>query len=213
MKKVIDLTSWNRREHFAFFSQCDEPFHGIVANIDCDAAYQYCKQTKTSFFLFYLHRVLQAINDTEAMRYRIEDGQVVEYARIHANATISRADNTFGFCPIQFHEDFSVFSTDANSAMDKVKNDTGLCFTDECKRNDAIHFSAMPWINFTGITHARRHDGMDSVPKISAGKCHLQDGKMQLPVASFVHHGLVDAYHIHQFLSRLQQGMNELPEA
>jgi chloramphenicol O-acetyltransferase len=55
------------------------------------------------------------------MRYRIEDGQVVEYARIHANATISRADNTFGFCPIQFHEDFSVFSTDANSAMDKVK--------------------------------------------------------------------------------------------
>jgi chloramphenicol O-acetyltransferase len=36
---------------------------------------------------------------------------------------------------------------------------------------------------------------------------------MQLPVASFVHHGLVDAYHIHQFLSQLQQGMNELSEA
>ena len=88
--------------------------------------------------------------------------------------------------------------------MQSVKERSGLCFNDECARNDVIHFSAMPWIHFSGITHARQLDGKDSVPKISVGKYEMQNEKMMMPVGTFVHHGLVDAYHVHQFLDRLQ---------
>jgi len=62
----------------------------------------------------------------------------------------------------------------------------------------------MPWIKFTGITHARQLDGRDSVPKISVGKCEQKHEKMLMPVGTFTHHGLVDAYHVHQFLQRLE---------
>ncbi|MFZ6689848.1 CatA-like O-acetyltransferase [Undibacterium sp. SXout11W] len=204
MKKILDLSTWNRREHYQFFSQLDEPFHGIIADVDCSKAYAFCKQEQQSFFLYYLHKTLIAINHTEAMRYRIENQQVVMYDTIHVNATISRADHTFGFCPIYFKPDFSQFAAEAQLAMQKVKDSSGLCFNDECARDDVIHFSAMPWIKFTGITHARQHDGRDSVPKISVGKCEQKQGKMLMPVGTFVHHGLVDAYHVHQFLQRLE---------
>ncbi|MDY7536910.1 chloramphenicol acetyltransferase [Undibacterium sp. RTI2.1] len=208
MNKIIELSTWNRREHFKFFSKLDEPFHGLVANIDCSLAYQHCKEQQQSFFLFYLHSILQAVNQTEAMRYRIESGKVIDYAAIHANATINRADHTFGFCQINFDTDFIKFTLRAKESMQKIKETSGLCLNEDTNRNDVIHFSAMPWISFTGLTHARHLDGKDSVPKISVGKCFQQDGKLMMPVATFVHHGLVDGYHVHQFLQGLEHLFN-----
>ncbi len=43
MFNQLDFENWNRREHFQFFNQFDEPFFGIVAEIDCTVAYQICK--------------------------------------------------------------------------------------------------------------------------------------------------------------------------
>ncbi len=204
MKKIIDLQSWNRREHFQFFSQFDDPYHGVMANLDCTNAYQHCKQQGSSFFLFYLHQVLRAVNLTEAMRYRIEDDQVIDYSVIHASATVSRADHTFGFCPISFNDCFSSFVNDAQQAMQGIKDASGLCFSPELERNDVIHFSVMPWISFTGVTHARQLQKKDSVPKITVGKYFRQDERLMLPLAVYVHHALADAYHVHQFLHALE---------
>lgn len=204
MKKFIDLSTWNRREHFDFFSQLDEPFHGLVVNVDCTWAYQHCKQENISFFLFYLHQVLKAVNVTDAMRYRIEDGQVVDYPCIHASATIDRSDHTFAFCSIDYQSEFSPFSLAAKKAILSVKESTGLGFNSSMIRNDVIHFSAMPWISFTGLTHARHFQQKDSVPKISVGKYFKQGDKLMMPVATYVHHGLADAYHVHQFLQTLE---------
>jgi hypothetical protein len=38
MKKTIDLANLNRREHVEFFGQLDEPFHGLVFNLECTSA-------------------------------------------------------------------------------------------------------------------------------------------------------------------------------
>ena len=212
MKKIKDLSSWNRREHFEFFNQFDEPFHGLVANVDCTWAQHHCKQKNISFFLFYLHQVLKAINATDAMRYRIEDDQVVDYACIHASATIERSDHTFGFCSIAQHVAFADFSLAANQSMSNIRETNGLGFNASMLRNDVIHFSAIPWISFTSLTHARHFQQKDSVPKISIGKYFKQSDKLMLPVATYVHHGLADAYHVHQFLQVLESLLNEHTE-
>ena len=208
MKKIIDLSTWNRREHFDFFSQFDEPFHGLVVNLDCTWAQEHCKQENFSFFLFYLHQVLKAVNATDAMRYRIEDDQVVDYACIHVSATIERSDHTFAFCSINHQIAFADFSLAAKKAMVSVSESSGLGFNASMQRNDVIHFSAIPWISFTGLTHARHFQQKDSVPKISIGKYFKQGEKLMLPVATYVHHALVDAYHVHQFLQTLESLIN-----
>lgn len=203
-KKPIDLANWNRREHFEYFLNFEEPFHGLVVNLDCTAVYQRAKQAGDSFFLHYLHLSLRAINANEVFRYRIEGTQVFDYGRINVSTTVTREDHTFGFCRILFDEDFQQFKQNAQSAMQAVRERSGLCLIDEDRPLDVIHFSTLPWIKFTGLSHARHFPGRDSVPKISVGKCTLEGDRRVMPVAINVHHGLADGYHVHRFVEYLQ---------
>ena len=79
MYKEVDINSWNRKEHFEFFSKFDEPFFGVVTEIDCTKAYKTVKEKKLSFFAFYLHNSLNAINQIDEFKTRIKDGSVVLY--------------------------------------------------------------------------------------------------------------------------------------
>lgn len=210
MKKIIDRASWQRREHFEFFSSLDEPFHGIVAEVDCSAAWLHSRQHGVSFFLMYLYACLRALNAVPEMRTRTDGDQIVEYRQIHANATIMRPDHSFAFCAIDYAPEFRQFCQHAQQQMQQVMDAQGLCFNDSSKRIDAIHFSAMPWLRFSGVTHARQHNGPDSVPKISVGKCCENNGRYSMPVAVFVHHGLADGFHIHLFLQAFEQQLTQL---
>jgi chloramphenicol O-acetyltransferase type A len=111
MKKNIDLATWNRRDHFHFFRQFEEPFFGVSLNIDVTRAYQKAKELDTSFFLYYLHASLVAANSVEAFRRRIEnETEVVLYDSINASPTINRPDGTFGFGYMSYHADYQQFA-------------------------------------------------------------------------------------------------------
>jgi chloramphenicol O-acetyltransferase type A len=204
MKKIIDLAQWNRREHFEFFRQYDEPYHGIMVQLDCTASYHRCKQAGNSFFLTYLHQILRAVNETDAMRYRLESNAVVDYATIHSGPTIARADHTFGFCLMEYAPDFDAFSVGATAAMERVRSASGLCLNETSGRNDLIYFSTLPGIAFTGLTNARRYGDSAGVPLITVGKCSPQGERMLMPLAVYVHHALVDGYDVQLFLQRLE---------
>jgi chloramphenicol O-acetyltransferase type A len=204
MFKTLDLNNWNRKEHFDFFCQMDEPFFGIAAQLDCTLAYQFCKENKLPFFAFYLHKILLVVNDIENFRFRIKDNQVIEYNTINASATVSRTDNTFGFSLIKFEHDFIIFQQNVASEISRIQTTTGL-FTRNFDADNLIHFSALPWINFTALSHARSLKWPDSCPKISVGKLTLLENKRQLmPISVHVHHGLMDGYHVGIFLEKLQ---------
>ncbi|WP_151088147.1 chloramphenicol acetyltransferase [Hymenobacter baengnokdamensis] len=205
MKHQIDLASWNRREHFEFFSRFEEPFFGLVATVDCTRALAEAKRQSIPFFLYYLHRALQAVNQVEALRYRIEEGQVYCYDRIHASATIGRADHTFGFSFIEQHRELADFIPGALAEIAAVQASQGLRLSDTTSRPDVIHFSAIPWARFTGLTHARSFSYPDSCPKISVGQTYTEGAATLMPVAINVHHGLADGYHVGQFLAAFQE--------
>ncbi len=209
MRTKLDLTTWNRKEHFEFFGSFDEPFFGITSTVDFSKGYQKIKDLGYPYFLFYLHKSLQAANAVEAFRYRIEDGQIFVYDTIHASPTIGREDHTFGFSFMEFNKDFETFVSDSQKEIKEVTNSTGLRHTDNAKRIDTIHYSSIPWYNFTGITHARHFQFVDSVPKISFGRYTKEHGKLNLPLAVNVHHGLADGYHVGLYLEEFQRLLNE----
>jgi len=209
MKKDIDLSQWNRREHFEFFRHYDEPYHGVMVQLDCTDSYRLCQQAGASFFLTYLHQILRAVNETDAMRYRMESGSVVDYATIHAGPTIARADHTFGFCLIEYAPTFAPFAARAKAAMGRVRTASGLCLQETAGRNDLIFFSTLTGIAFTGLTNARRYGDSAGVPLITVGKCVTQGNRMVMPLAVYVHHALVDGYHVQLFLQRLEQLLRE----
>lgn len=209
MKTLLDLDNWNRKEHFLFFKQMQEPFFGVTVNIDCTKSYAASKTLNTSFFIYYLHKTLVAVNTIESFRYRIDDTAIWIHDRIDGSATIGRADGTFGFSLIEFHPDYSVFEQAALTEIKRIQKTTGL-FTREFKDDNVIHFSAIPWLNFTSLSHARSMTYPDSCPKISFGKMMVSDeGTRTMPMSIHVHHGLMDALHVGQMADYFQEIMNE----
>ncbi|NMH29399.1 chloramphenicol acetyltransferase [Flavobacterium silvaticum] len=207
MKTKIDKATWNRKDHFDFFSQFEEPFFGLTFTVDCTIAYGKAKAQGVSFFLVYLHKTLQAVNAIENFRYRVIDGEVFLFDVVRASSTIARPDGTFGFSYIDYYEESGLFYEKALKVIDEVKNSTNLLPAGG--GDDPIHFSAIPWVDFTSLSHARSFLRKDSCPKISVGKMMEKDGKKSMPVSVHLHHGLADGYHIGLFAEKFQQLLNE----
>jgi len=204
----LDLQSWNRKEHFEFFSTFDEPFFGIVSEVDCTKAFQYSKNNKRSFFAHYLHKALFAVNAIPEFKYRILEDEVVVCENVHSAATIARPDGTFAFSFAEFDQDFSIFQKRLKKEIEEVQNSTGLRFNNDAKRLDAIHISSFPWHKLTGLSHSRNFKHPDSVPKITFGKMYSLGNEYKLPVAINVHHGLMDGFHVAKFLEVFQELLN-----
>ena len=208
MKTLLDLENWNRKEHFAHFCRMEEPFFGVTVEIDCTKAYQTAKSLNTSFFIYYLHKTLVAVNAIENFRYRISEGKIYINDRVNASATIGREDGTFGFSLIEYNSDFKAFEKIALAEIERIQNTTGL-FTRSFDDDNVIHFSAIPWLNFTSISHARSYTFPDSCPKISFGKMMTyESGKRTIAMSVHVHHGLMDGLHVGQLVDTFQDLMN-----
>jgi chloramphenicol O-acetyltransferase type A len=207
MKQKIDITSWNRKEHFEFFSTFEEPFFSITTPIDMTIAYEKAKVKQIPFFVYYLHKTIAAVNQVENFRYRIEENEVVLYDEIDASATIMREDKTFGFSFMKFDSDIHNFTKIVQTEIERIQVTHGL-FTRKFPEN-IIHFSAIPWINFTSLTHSRSYTLPDSCPKVSWGKLMDVNNKKTMSVAVMAHHGLVDGYHMGLFVEALQTELNK----
>ena len=208
MKTLLDIAHWSRKDHFHFFRKFDEPFFGATATVDCTNAYAAAKAVDIPFFVYYLHKVLVTVNAIEPFRYRIA-GDVVEiWDRIDASPTISREDGSFAFSLVEFNQDIQEFTEIAKTEIERVRITPGL-FTRSFNDHNIIHFSALPWIDFTSLSHARSYSLPDSCPKISIGKMTVDvTGKKSFPVSVHVHHGLMDGYHVGEFFNKLQSELN-----
>tara|TARA_R110002124_G_scaffold127386_5_gene287350 strand:+ start:273 stop:896 length:624 start_codon:yes stop_codon:yes gene_type:complete len=206
MKQLLDLATWARKEHYHFFKQFSEPFFGITTEIDCTIAYEKCKANKRSFFIYYMYQSLVAANETEPFRYRIENDQVYIYDQTHASSTIDRENGTFGFSYIDFYDTWEEFEKYAVIEIDRVRQSNSLM--PARLSENLIHYSSIPWIKFTSLSHARNFAFADSTPKITFGKMSLENNRRMLPVSIHVHHALMDGLHVGEFVNRYQELMN-----
>lgn len=204
--QLVDLNTWNRKEHFEFFSQFEEPFFGITTELNCTAAYDVCKSKQISFFLYYLYQALASAQEIDNFRYRIVDDKVYLFDQINASPTIMRPDGTFGFSYMDYSEDFDTFYEAAVKVRSTVQAGSGLI--PAISGENVIHFSTLPWIRFTSVSHARSFSFPDSAPKVTFGKLTVQGDQRLIPVAVHAHHGLVDGYHIGLYFEALQERLN-----
>lgn len=204
MKKPLDIANWARKEHFHFFRKFEEPFFGLTVEVNCEKAHAACKANGYSFFLYYLHKSLLAANRIEPFRYTIEGDEVMVFDKVNASPTIMRPNNTFGFAYIEFFEDFAEFEQSAKLEIERVRHGQGL---DPSRSEDnVIHYSSVPWLKFTSVSHARSFSFRENCPKIVFGK--LSEEKT-MPLSIHVHHALMDGFHVAKFVELFQQLLDE----
>jgi chloramphenicol O-acetyltransferase type A len=203
----IDVRNWDRKALYEFFKDFDEPFFGVTVQVDVTLALSFCKEARRPFFLHYLHKALSAANQVEAFRRRIVANQPRQYDVTHVSATIGRVNGTFGFSHIDFDQDFSIFERRANAEISRIETSTDLL--PKVHKENVIHCSALPWLEFTGLSHARHFSRKDSCPKISFGKVVERGGQKMMPVSINVHHALADGLHVGQFVEAFQRQLND----
>lgn len=130
------------------------------------------------------------------------------FDQINASATINRPDETFGFSYMDYDKNEELFNQNAKEEIARVQQSKGLIPAGSGE--NVIHFSAVPWFDFTSLSHARSFTFPDSCPKISFGKVTENNGKKLMSVSIHAHHGLMDGFHIGLFAEKFQELMNEI---
>ena len=205
MKREIDISTWKRSEHFENFKNFDEPLFGLTVRVECSTAYKKAKELSYPFSLYYLYLSMKAANEIEEFRYRIVDDIVVCYNSVGAGPTIFRQDETYGYAYLPYNEDIEQFMKQAIAEVERVKAEKGLKFP--YAGEDILHYSTLPWADFTSINHARILSRDRSIPKITFGKITKDAEKTQMwmPVDVHVNHALMDGFHVGKFIERFQE--------
>lgn len=204
--KILNIENWNRKEHFDFFNQFDDPYFSVTIDFDVTNIYKYAKANNLSFFVLYLHACMKALNSIENFRYRIKEDKIIVHDVIHASATILREDNTFGFSFVYYDDSFEQFNKNFDLEKKRVLSTKSLFPIQNS--DDCVYCSAMNWFNFSAHKEPVFGVSKESIPKLAFGKFVKKDKQLKMPVAIAVNHALIDGYHIGQFVDVYQKELN-----
>lgn len=201
--KILDIESWDRKNHYHYFKTLDYPHFNVCANVDITRFYRSIKEREIPFFLSTLYAVVKTANEIKEFRYRIRGEQVVEHESVSPSFTVMTLKQVFSFCTVEFIEDYTEFFAVASAEMEKVKNLVSI--EDERGRDDLLYITSIPWVSFTSITHPVHMSPGDCIPRISWGKYFEENGKWKLPLSVQAHHALMDGAHVGQYFNNLQE--------
>ena len=77
MTRVVDWASWPRREVYEFFSPMSQPFFSVTFKQDVTRLRQFAGEHKLSFYYSLVYLCTQALNQVEAFRYALRNGDLV----------------------------------------------------------------------------------------------------------------------------------------
>jgi len=206
--KIIDINSWNRKEHFEFFSKMKSPYFGFNTEVDCTQAYDYAKEKGCSFFAYYFYKSMVAINKVDELKMRIVDDQIILFDEVHAGSTIGRADGTFAFSFLYYDQDFTVFNERLQDQISKIQKTIGLGISNDVLPVNHIRHTTIPWNFFSQIVHPTNFDPKECIPKIAFGKFSERNNKKMMPVSIEAHHGLADGIHLAKYFEEFQKELN-----
>ena len=200
--KTIDMSTWSRRDLYQLYGSLDYPYFNVCNNVDITGIYNYAIDRKLAFFQVSVYALSAAANMIPEFRCRIRRDKIVEHEKVHPSFTVLTDDKLFGFCEVEYCDDFDRFYQEATLQMQKAKKSPNL--SDKPGRDDYLFMSCIPWIAFTSISHPVHLSPPDSVPRISWGKYVLENNRVVMPVSVQVHHGLADGYHTGEFFNNFE---------
>lgn len=201
--KEINIEEWKRKKHYEFFKKLDYPHFNVCANIDITDFLKYIKDNKEPFFISTIYLVMKSLNSIKEFRYRMREESVVEHDVVHPSFTIMGEDDVFGFCHVNYNDDFLNFKKEAQNAIDKAKENISI--EDEAGRDDLVFITSMPWVSFTSVSHPVHLKAVDSFPRIAWGKFFEENGKIKLPFSVQVHHSMMDGAHVGHLYMKMEE--------
>ena len=215
---IIDVETWKRKPNFDFYKDKPSPLWGVTVRLDVTKARRVCQEHAWKYLQASLFLMALAVNETEAMQLRMRDEiakdgatktTVIRHHRVHPSCPIMREDETYGFCVFESNANnsFTSFREYAQKALEDFHSaSSGM---NKSPRDDILHGSVLPWIDFTSYEHAT--GSRPDIPKYVFGKIvhNAANDTWSQSFCIHTHHSLADGLHVGRFLDRFQKNLDK----
>jgi len=198
---LIDIESWPRKNHFAFYKDFKQPCFNICLTIDITQAYMFAQRNQLSKLHTLLYLSTKASNNVPAFNIRVNDeGKPYRLSHSQPSATIMNDDSLFTFCNFSYYEDIFEFCSHAKKAQQLKVKEPPLTYVENNKAS--IFYSIIPWLSFTSYSHAYSTECLD-IPKIVFGKFTHKKERVLMPISIELNHALADGLDVALYIEKL----------
>lgn len=201
--KTVEMESYKRRDHFAYFSSMAYPYVGTTANVDITELLGRVKAERLPFFLAVCWCAVRSANAVPELRQRIVDGGIIEFDQCRASHTVALEDGTFCYCTLENEPDLAAYLEAGRKAQEEAKRKASI-EEDPDESLEKFFVSSLPWLSYTALIQPVPSPA-DSNPRITFGKYFTQEGRTLMPVSLLCNHALVDGRHIAAFYHGMEQ--------
>ena len=207
--RMIDMSTYPRQAHFAYFNAMPDPYVGVTVDVEVGPMLEACRKENWPFFLSFLYCAGRAANAVPELRQRIREGGIIEFDACDTSHTVLRDDGTYSYCRLDCRKPFEQFLPEAKRRHEEAKAQVNL---DDGEDGISLLFlSCVPWLHYTGLRQPVPTP-TDSNPRITWGKYMTEHGRTTMPVTLLANHALVDGVHIGAFYDRLREELDRFAE-
>lgn len=198
----IDREHWARKEYFDHYVSQIPCTYSAVFQLDITRI----RQLGQKLYPTMLYHITGEVNRRDEFRTAFNGaGQLGIYDRMHPCYTVFHPESeTFSNLWTEYDPDYETFCASYLRDVAEYGKNPGMEGKPGTPEN-TFPVSMLPWASFHGF-NLNLQKGYDFLlPIFTMGKYHEEGGKLLLPLAVQVHHGVCDGFHLCRFVNSLQQ--------
>lgn len=208
--KLIDLSTWNRKEYFDHYLHEVPCFYSMTLNLNITHLHKAIKAKNIKLYPVTIYLLSLIVNQHEEFRMAIDkNGNVGRFDLLHPSYTIFQKEGeTFTNIWTEYSADFQKFYDAYLRDVEKY-GDVKSFLAKPNEPDNIFTVSSIPWVSFTGFNLNLPKGNSYLLPIFTTGKFFEQNGQILLPFAIQIHHAVCDGYHVAKFIGDLQAAIDQ----
>ena len=210
VKLEFDFDKWNRKNIYNIFSKFQDPYTGIITDIDVTDVVLYCKDKNCSFYAVMSYLTLKAMNSVADYKFGYDDEKkVCQFDKMAISNTFIDINGQLTFSVyVEYDEDIDAFLDKFKNARDRAIN---LMDINDIGPKDVakVHATCVPWRRFSGYKDALS-ESQDSIPKVCWGKYYEENSRYIINYSLMVNHAFQDGKEMELFFEILEENILNL---
>lgn len=196
MPDPIDLSTWKRRETFAYYREQVPCTYAITVEIDVTELVVALRRSGRKTYLAQIWAIANAVNRHREFRMALtDDGAPATWPVVHPAFTVfNPGRETFAAVWSTYDADFAAFHDRTAEVLADAASATTMFPQGELPP-DVFDVSSLPWTGFTGFSLQIDGGTRHLLPIFTIGRHFERDARTIMPLAVQVHHASADGFH------------------
>ncbi len=212
MRRELDLSTWERREHFEYYSKIATPHYCVAFNVEVTKLLNYTRENHISFYYSLIYLCTAALNSIDEFLLEIEDNKVFKIPyRVPCFTDLKKGSKSFHMVSLPC--DGSMIDFAKRARIESENNPLSVTALDGLRESQII-YSCIPWADITMCTNERDCSDPklkdDTAPILVWGKYTQTNDRYMINMTLDVNHRLIDGYYVGLFVQKLEELINNL---